>query len=161
MIRMIQKPRLKDLLVQARAIESHCHGQLDVGLKRLVRRRGVYAVGIEALIQHQTLEDRLIIDHELHPVKPHAAKAEVALQAIHLLSVLFEDQTKVVKLRLANVPQMLLDQGDRRLRRAAVTLCAHAAHRRALVGSRRLKRAGGALVTTRTSSVPSLARGVR
>ena len=54
---MVQKPLLKDLLVQARAVKADVLAHLDVGDQGLVGGRGHDAVGIVALVQHEPLED--------------------------------------------------------------------------------------------------------
>ncbi len=112
---------------------------MDVVLQRLVRGRGVDAVGIEALIQHGALEHGLAVEHELHALQPHAAHAEVA---VHM--VVAVGQLQIVQAAAAQLPQVKLAQRQMHLNRAAPGLHGRFAHDAALVfgGELQLRRAG-------------------
>jgi hypothetical protein len=57
-------------------------GTLDVGLQRLVAGRGPHPVGIEALVEHQALEDRLAVEQHRTALEGDAAQPEVAVHLI-------------------------------------------------------------------------------
>ena len=59
---VVQEALLEHLLVQAGAVEAGRQAELDVAPQRLVGGRGQDAVGIEALVEHQPLEDDLAVD---------------------------------------------------------------------------------------------------
>ena len=61
-IGMIKEAFLKDFLMQARAIEAGRDTQFNVFNQRGIARRRHDAVRVIALVEHQTLENRLPID---------------------------------------------------------------------------------------------------
>ena len=111
----------------------------DISPERLVRGRGVDAVGIEALIQHGALEHGLAVEHELHALQPHAAHAEVA---VHM--VVAVGQLQIVQAAAAQLPPVKLAQRQMHLNRAAPGLHGRFAHDAALVfgGELQLRCAG-------------------
>ena len=106
MIGVIQEALLKHLLVQPRAVEAHRHGQLDVALQVVVRRRGVNAVRVKALIEHKALEHLFVVDANGAVAQRHRAQTEIAFGKVDGLSALDERILQIVQLRLADFPQM-------------------------------------------------------
>ena len=81
-VAMVEEALFKDLFVQARAVEAHVHGKADITLQRRVAGRGVDAVGIEALIQHQPLEHGFAVEQQLAASESDGAHAEIALHRV-------------------------------------------------------------------------------
>ena len=73
---------LEDLLVQACSIEAHSLAHGNVLLECLVGRSRPDAVGIVALVEHQTLEVRLVVEVEVAVLDVYLAHAHVAAHLV-------------------------------------------------------------------------------
>ena len=102
----VQETLLEHLLMQPRAVEAHGHGQLDVAAQRVVGGRGVDAVGIEALIQHQPLEYRRTVDQALLAVKGDRAQGKIAVHRVDGFAVFQQRQLQVVEVALTRRPEV-------------------------------------------------------
>ena len=80
---MIKEALFKDLLVQARAIEAGSDAELDIFNESGVARRSHDTIGIISLIEHQALEDGLIVDLDRLAINRNAAHAGVALRLVN------------------------------------------------------------------------------
>ena len=106
---VVEEARLKDLLMQSRAVEAARHRELDVLFEIRVGRGRVNAVRIEALIKHEALEHRLSVQSELHTVERDASETEIALYR-----VVAEGQDEVVQSALSELPEVLFGELYRR-----------------------------------------------
>ena len=78
---------LKYLLVKSGTIEACLHRQFNISTECFVGRCCPDAVGIEALVEHQSLIERLIVQIDSISLDMHFAHADVAFHAVHGLSV--------------------------------------------------------------------------
>ena len=87
LVRPVEGARLEDLLVEPRPVEPRGHRKLDVAAERLVTGRGVDAIGVEALVKDESLEDRPVVDEKAIALDGDFAEATVAANAVqHLAS---------------------------------------------------------------------------
>lgn len=100
-VTMIKETGLKYLLVKPCAVEASRHGKADVIFQRFIGRGGVDAIGIEALIQDKTLENRFSVDEKTIAVKLYFTKSEIAAYL-----VLTEGKTEIIKTACAGFPKM-------------------------------------------------------
>ena len=111
---------LEDLLVQTRAVEARGHREFDIALQSLVRRSRPNTVGIEALIEHQTLVVGFVVEIDLIALGVDLTHAEIGLGAIDRLARgILQLEHHIVKERRFGAPQLgLLDrQRNHRTRR--------------------------------------------
>ena len=104
-VTVVQIALFKDLLMGTCSVEAHIQRQLNILHQILIRRCGVNAVGIEALIQNQPLEHGFFIDEELKAVQTQGAQAKIALHLILTIG-----QLHIVESTCAGLPKMLLCQ---------------------------------------------------
>ena len=69
LVTMVEEAFLEDLLVEPGAVEAGGQGQVDVPDEVSIGGGGVQAVGVEALIQDQSLEHGLAVDAKLHAIQ--------------------------------------------------------------------------------------------
>ena len=120
---MVEEALFKNLLMQSGTVETDGKGELNVVFKRFVARRSVDAIRIEALVEHQTLENRAAVDAELVAVQAHFAQTEITRDVIFT-----ESECNVIQIAAADIPQMLFAQLYRECMRAAGVFCCVAAH---------------------------------
>ena len=106
LVRPVQEPLLKYFLVETGAVKTYGHGQLDVGLQRLVAGSGVDTVGVETLVQHGPLEHGLAVDQELVAHDLNGPEAEVAACPIDYVTVLLQGEGHIVQHGLARFPKL-------------------------------------------------------
>ena len=63
--------------MQARAVESEIERDIDVFLHGGEIGRGIYTVGIIALIEHELLKDGSFVQDKFHAFIAHFAQAEI------------------------------------------------------------------------------------
>ena len=90
--------------MQASAVEAEIHGQFNIVLEEFVRRAGVDAVGIEALVEYGAHEDRTVVEPDAVFFQFHLAHAEVALHGVAGV----EGDGQIVEIALTEIPQMEL-----------------------------------------------------
>lgn len=104
-VAVVQKPRLKDLLVKPCAVEAERHRQLNIANQRGLGGRGVNSVGVEALVEDEPLEDRFFVDEKFFAVEPHAPQPEVTF---HFIAA--EGQSDAVKPPFSDLPEVFFGQ---------------------------------------------------
>ena len=106
-VAVIEEAGFKYLLVQPGSVEACRHGKADIIYQSLIGGRRINAVGIESLIQDQTLEYGLAVNQEAVAVQLHFTEAEVAA---HL--VIAEGKLQIIKASCPCFPEMDFAQGD-------------------------------------------------
>ena len=97
---------LEALLVQARAVETGFFSKLDVLLESLVRWCCPYSVRIITLVEHETLEVRLVVQIEVSVSRVHLSHAGIRLHLVYRLAVLHHLVCDVVEERRLRAPQL-------------------------------------------------------
>ena len=98
--------------MQSCAVEAEFHGFEDIVFEILVGRRGVDAVGVEALIQHPTAEHDPPVDAEGSADQRNASQTKIACYAVNGLAAARKDVFHVVEVAHADVPQVLFGERD-------------------------------------------------
>ena len=130
LVAVVEEARLKDLLVQSRAVEAHRKRTFDICLQFVVSRCRPDAVRIEALVEHETLEDSFAIEDHCTAIVINVAQTEVRRNRI-----LTKHHIDIIEVALADVPQMLFLQGKYKSCHLADNDTADGAHVLALKGS--------------------------
>ena len=109
-----------NLDVLAGHVESKLPGHFDVVTERLIRRRGVNAVGPKTLIQRSELEERLVIQQEAKRAfvvlgSRDFAHPEIGGDLVHSLAALHHRELKIVEVRRLWRPEFRI--GNRNLKR--------------------------------------------
>ena len=104
----MEESRLKDFLMQTRAIEAAGQAHFDVLLQRLIGRRRPQTLGIESLVEDQALEKRLAVDQYFTPVDGDLAQAEITFQRIDDRIAAGECDLQIIQERRARFPEFLL-----------------------------------------------------
>ena len=81
-IALIEKLRLKSLLMQASSIEAQVGRQRDFLPHFLFRRNGIQALWMIALVQHEALKDTLPVDHKSFSFKAAIPQSEIRIYLI-------------------------------------------------------------------------------
>ena len=90
----------------ARAIIAHGPGQLHIPAQRIVAGRGQQAVGPVALIQHQALVERMVVQQHLAACHLHLAHAEVGVHPVSHLILHHGLDGQVVQLGIMGPPHV-------------------------------------------------------
>ena len=102
--------------MQARAVESRRHAEFDIFDQRGIAWRRHDAVGIIALIEHETLEDRLAIYLDRHPVDRNGAHSGVALGAIdNSPARVNKRDLQIIQMRITDRPELEPVIGNRQI----------------------------------------------
>ena len=102
-VRVIEEPRLEDLLMEPRAVVAASHRKLYVVLQRLIGRRGIDAVRVKALVEYEASEHGFSVNIKSVIVHGYLADAEIAL---HL--VIAELEYQIVQVGIARRPELRL-----------------------------------------------------
>ena len=105
---MIEESLLEHLLVKSCAVEAHRHRAVDISLKLAVGGCGIDSVGIEPLIKHKALENRLSVEEELIIAIGYRTQPEIAHN--HVVAV---GQYKVIKPAPSKLPEMFFRKRKR------------------------------------------------
>ena len=88
------------LLVQARAVETGLHRQLDVALERCIGRRSPDAIRVKALVENQAQENRLVVEVNLPILNMHLAQPGIGFYVIEQRAFLIQHiQLQVIEER--------------------------------------------------------------
>ena len=110
---MVEEAFLEHLLVEARAVETGIHAQLDVAAQRRVRRRGHDAFRVVALIQHQALKHHLAVELDRPAIDAHGAQCGVRGRLVHRTAgVIHQRDSDVIEMRGTGLPQTTAACGD-------------------------------------------------
>ena len=104
-VAVVQEKGFKDLFVKTGAVKSRRHRQINVESELIRVLCGVDSLGIEALVENETLEYVLSVEIEARFVKPDVSHSEITLDFI-----LSKGQHKIVKTAVSKLPQMKLGQ---------------------------------------------------
>ena len=106
-VAIVEEAGLKDLLMQSCAIESARHRALDVAQQLLVDRSGVDSVGIEALVEDESLEYALAVEIKESVLDLNRAHTEICLDL-----VVADRDGHIVKSARADLPKVDLGELD-------------------------------------------------
>ena len=104
-VTMVKETRLKYLLMQSRAVKAAVHRTQNVGDQLVIVGSCVNALGIKALVKHQSLKYLFAVEHERAVLDRHASHTKIALNLI-----LANCQLQVVQPSVANFPKIKLLQ---------------------------------------------------
>ena len=106
-VAVVEESGLEDLLMQACAVEAAGKGTLDIGDQFALVTGGVDAVGVESLVQYQSLEDFFAVEQH-HPVLAgDGTHTKVAGYAVTFIA---EGEAEIIKPSCTDFPQMELVQ---------------------------------------------------
>ena len=114
---------LKHLLVQTCAVEACLHREFDVVAKSLVGGSRPDAVGVEALVEYQTLVEGFVVEIHLVALHMYLAHAHIAAYLVDALACLvLHLVAECIEEGVGGTPQACLLDGQHD---GAVVLCRH------------------------------------
>ena len=105
-VRGIDRKRLENLFVEARAVEPEFHRQPYVLVEAADVGRGVNAVLIKALIENKSAENRTPVKVELTVAERYRAHTEIGINLVKHVFAVFQREFKVVKIALSQIPEV-------------------------------------------------------
>jgi hypothetical protein len=115
-VRVEEEALLEHFLVQARAVEAGCLRELDIAPQVVVRRCRPDAVGVEALVEHESLEQDLSINKDRDAVDRDGTQPGVASAAVdHRAGSVDELELEVVEVGIPGRPGPSRRGGDREI----------------------------------------------
>ena len=104
-VAVIEESLLENLLMQSRSVEAGGERYFYIFYHVAVVGSGVYAVAVEALVEHKTLKNRFAVDEIFESVEADVAQTEVALYRVAA-----EGDNKDIEPAAADLPQVLFEQ---------------------------------------------------
>ena len=102
LVAVVEVSRFKYLLMESRAVEACVKTALNILDKSLFAGSGEDSVGIEALVENETLENALAVEKELSVLHFDGSETEIALYL-----VLSEADNEIVETACAELPYVL------------------------------------------------------